>query len=101
MLPESFPAEKRELLRLERLAETPHETHTWTQKIKAVAAVALEPLELLKPTFNPMTGKTNWRLVYCTVHTFIVTLADAYALPAMLIFFTTQYSYTPAQVRIN
>nr|A0A286LF00.1 RecName: Full=Major facilitator-type transporter psiT1; AltName: Full=Psilocybin biosynthesis cluster transporter 1 [Psilocybe cyanescens]P0DPB1.1 RecName: Full=Major facilitator-type transporter psiT1; AltName: Full=Psilocybin biosynthesis cluster transporter 1 [Psilocybe cubensis]ASU62244.1 putative transporter [Psilocybe cubensis]ASU62248.1 putative transporter [Psilocybe cyanescens] len=98
VLPESFPAEKRDLLRLERLAETRGHSQSWTQKIKAVATVALEPMELLKPTFNPITGKANWRLVYCALHSFIVTLADAYALPAMLIFFTTQYSYTPAQM---
>ncbi|PPQ83222.1 Psilocybin Transporter (PsiT) [Psilocybe cyanescens] len=98
VLPESFSAERRELLRLKRLAETPTVSHTLVQKVKAIAAVALEPLELLKPTYNPLTGKPNRRLVYCSVHTFIVTVADAYAAPAMLIFFTTQYSYTPAQV---
>lgn len=99
-LPESFPAEKRELLRLERIAETSSiaERPSWIQKLKASTAIILEPLELLKPTINPRTGKQNWRLVWCTAHIVVVTLADAYALPAMMLFFSTKYKYTPAQV---
>lgn len=103
LLPESFPAEKRDLLRLERLAQTSSvpDRPSFAQRLKASTAIILEPLELLRPTINPWTGKKNWRLVWCTAHIMVVTLADAYAFPAVMLFFSTKYKYTPAQVRLQ
>ena len=61
-------------------------------------AIIFEPLRQLKPTYNLTTGKQNWHLVYCAIHAFIVAVADDYAVLAMILFFTTQYQYTPAEV---
>jgi hypothetical protein len=98
VLPESFPISKRDELRSRREEETLTAPLSWTKKMQSFLAIIFEPLQQLKPTYNPSTGKQNWRLVYCAIHGFIVAVADGYAVLAMILFFTTQYQYTPAGV---
>lgn len=101
ILPESFPLTKREELRRQREEEarsTP--LHGWVRNILSLLAIVFEPLKQLKPTYNPSTGKRNWRLVYCAIHIFIVTVADGYAALAMVVYFASRYQYTPAEVRL-
>ncbi|KDR78026.1 hypothetical protein GALMADRAFT_138183 [Galerina marginata CBS 339.88] len=95
-LPESFSASKREELRRERAAAA-HSSKSWIQKLKSSTAIVSEPLQTLKPDYNPLTGRLNWRLVYCAIHIFIVTVADGYASTAMMLYFNIHYKYTPAQ----
>ncbi|KAF4622114.1 hypothetical protein D9613_009307 [Agrocybe pediades] len=98
LVPESFPADKREELRREREAQNPTAgERTLRQKINSYFSVVLEPLKQLKPSYNPITGKRNMRLVYCAIHIFIVAVADGYAVLSMILYFTTQHHYTPAQ----
>ena len=96
VLPESFPISKRDELRT--LREEDIAPRSWGKKMQSSMAIITEPLRLLKPTYSPSTGKRNWRLVYCAIHVFVVTVADAYAVLAMILFFTTQHQYTPAKV---
>jgi hypothetical protein len=97
VLPESFPISKRDQLRCRREEETLTVPRSWAKEMQSSLAIILEPLRQLKPTYNPSTGKLNWRLVYCAIHVFIVTIADGYAALAMILFFTTRYQYTPAE----
>ncbi|KAF8813233.1 MFS general substrate transporter [Phlegmacium glaucopus] len=97
VLPESFPISKRDELRCRREEETLTAPRSWAKEMQSSLAVILEPLWQLKPTYNPSTGELNWRLVYCAIHVFIVTVADGYAVLAMILFFTTRYQYTPAE----
>lgn len=98
VLPESFPISKRDELRCRREEETLNAPRSWARRMQLSLAIIFEPLRQLKPTYNPSTGKQNWRLVYCAVHAFIVAVADSYAVLAMILFFTTQYQYSPAEV---
>ena len=98
VLPESFPISKRNELRSRREEETLAVPRSWAKEMQASLAIIFEPLQQLKPTYNFSTGKQNWRLVYCAIHAFIVAVADGYAVLAMILFFTTQYKYTPAEV---
>ncbi|KDR78059.1 hypothetical protein GALMADRAFT_245037 [Galerina marginata CBS 339.88] len=95
-VPESFPASKREQLRRERAATAPS-SQPLIQRLKSSTAFVSEPLQLFKPHYNPLTGRRNWRLVYCAIHIFIVGVADGYAVLAMVLYFITYYKYTPAQ----
>jgi len=97
VLPESFPISKRDELRSRREEETLAVPRSWAKEMKSSLAIIFEPLRQLKPTYNSSTGKQNWRLVYCAIHVFIVAVADGYAVLAMILFFTTQYKYTPAE----
>ena len=96
--PESFPTSKRDELRSRREEQTLTARRSWAKEIQSFLAIIFEPLQQLKPTYNPSTGKMNLRLVYCAIHVFIVAVADGYAILAMILFFTTQYQYTPAEV---
>lgn len=98
VLPESFPFSKRDELRSRREEENHNAPRSWARRIQSSLAIIFEPLRQLKPTYNPSTSKQNWRLVYCAIHAFIVAVADGYAVLAMILFFTTQYQYTPAEV---
>ncbi|KAF8907010.1 major facilitator superfamily domain-containing protein [Gymnopilus junonius] len=97
ILPESFPAFKRAELRRQREEEAPRIAQSWLEKVKSSMAMITEPLQLLKPAYDPATGRFNWRLLYCAIHVFIVTLADGYAVLAMILYFTAHYKYSPAQ----
>ncbi|KAF4612066.1 hypothetical protein D9613_003886 [Agrocybe pediades] len=106
MVPETFPVEKREQLRLERLensrsgesnAQNSGSIRSWLSRMRKSVMVAFESFEVLKPTYNPESGSKNWRLIYCAIHIFVVTLADGYVMQAALIYFSTQYMYNPAQ----
>ncbi|CAA7266701.1 unnamed protein product [Cyclocybe aegerita] len=85
ILPESFPASKREELQRQR-TDGGH-------GIKVV----FEPLKRLVPTYDADVGRYNNRLFYCAIHILLVSLADSYAVVGMILYFTTQYKYTPAQ----
>lgn len=98
VLPESFPASKRGELHTQREEEASLVPQSWLQKAQSHLAIIIEPLQFLKPTYDPITGKYNRRLLYCAIHIFIVTLADGYAVLSMILYFTTRYKYTPAQV---
>ena len=98
VLPESFPTSKRDELRSRREEETLTAPRSWVKKMQSSFAIIFEPLRQLKPTYNPSTGKQNWRLVYCAIHISIVSVADSYAVLALILFFTTQYHHTPAEV---
>ena len=99
VLPESFPRHKREELRREREAEAASaSSRSPFRKALASVATVFEPLKQLKPTRNHVTGRRNWRLVYCACYIFTVMIADGYATNSMLIYFTTHYKYGPAEV---
>ena len=100
VLPESFPAEKREALRLQRRTRQTGgvlQSSTFFQKL----LVPFEPLKQLKPRRHHRTGKRNWRLVYCAMHIGIANIGDDYATIAVIVFLTTQHGYTPADVRVH
>ena len=63
-------------------------------------ASAFIPLKTIRPTRDPRTGKFNARLLYCGVHVFIVGLGDGYVTPALIVYLTTKYDYTPQEVCI-
>ncbi|KAF8810289.1 MFS general substrate transporter [Phlegmacium glaucopus] len=97
-LPESFPIEKRVELRRKRNELLLPGSQTWTKNLTSSLAVVFEPLKQLKPSYDPSKGRRNWRLVFCAIHVFIVTVADGYAALAMVLYFTTHYKYTTAKV---
>jgi hypothetical protein len=100
VLPESFPASKRGELRLQREEDMPPISQSWLQRVQSLLVIMVEPLQQLKPKYDPSTGRYNRRLLYCAIHIFIVTLADGYAVLSMILYFTTHYKYTPAQVSL-
>lgn len=61
---------------------------------------AFLPLRAIRPIRNPLTGKPNARLLYCSINVFIVGLGDGYATSALIVYLTTQYNYTPQEVCI-
>ncbi|KAJ6572646.1 major facilitator superfamily domain-containing protein [Mycena sp. CBHHK59/15] len=100
VLPESFPKARREELRRQReeRARNASLENPGAQKPGAVAAkltLIFEPLQQLKPRRDPVTGKSNWRLVYCAIHIFFAEIGGAYATSALVIHLTTHYNYTP------
>lgn len=97
LLPESFPIAKRVELQRQR-NELPPESQTWFETLTSPLAVVFEPLKQLKPSYDPSKGRRNWRLVFCAIHVFVVTVADGYAALAMVLYFATHYNYTPAKV---
>lgn len=105
ILPESFPREKREELRRQRLAQAQEAASADTQQQKgqrvlAALAVPLEPLKQLRPSHNPVTRRRNWRLLYCAVHAFFAEVGGSYSVLSIITFLTTRYNYTPAEVRV-
>ncbi|KAJ7104122.1 MFS general substrate transporter [Mycena belliarum] len=99
-LPESFPKARREELRREREDQArtavlahPEDAKPWAVQHKL--AVFFEPLQQLKPRHDPVTGRSNWRLVYCAVHIFFAEIGGAYAVSALVIHLTSHYDYTP------
>lgn len=103
VLPESFPVEKRLELRRQRkmanAALTADPQHHKARQFLHTLAIPLEPLKQLKPTLHVDTGKRNWRLVFCAIHIFLANMGDSYAVVSMILFLTTRYNYTPAEVR--
>ncbi|KAI0917118.1 hypothetical protein AcW1_007603 [Taiwanofungus camphoratus] len=102
ILPESFPREKREELRRQRLAQAQEAASADTQQQKgqrvlAALAVPLEPLKQLRPSHNPVTRRRNWRLLYCAVHAFFAEVGGSYSVLSIITFLTTRYNYTPAE----
>ncbi|KAF9562858.1 hypothetical protein CPC08DRAFT_816884 [Agrocybe pediades] len=112
VIPETFPLESRQQLLAgkRRSSSTQGDTEDPTESVTATAlpknlfgrlksslSIALEPFRILSPTYNMLTGKRNWRLVYCAAHIFVVSLAEGYAMVAAILYFSTQYMYTPAQ----
>ncbi|KAG1728589.1 MFS general substrate transporter [Suillus paluster] len=98
-LPESFPEEKRNELRRRRLAQQNIEEsgrQNSSNRLISTMAVAFEPLKQLVPTRNA-DGRRNWRVVYCAIHIIIAKVAEPYAMVALLLLYTTKYSYDPAQ----
>ncbi|KAG1728590.1 MFS general substrate transporter [Suillus paluster] len=95
-LPESFPEEKRNELRHQRLAQQKNTRQNSSNRLISAIAVAFEPLKQLVPTRNA-DGRRNWRVVYCAIHIIIATLANSYAPVSLLLLYTTKYSYNPAQ----
>ncbi|KAG2350032.1 MFS general substrate transporter [Suillus weaverae] len=101
-LPESFPEEKRDELRRQRLAQQNVEANTrrnLSSRIISTIAIAFEPLKQLVPA-RKADGRKNWRVVYCAIHVIIAMLADSYSPAALLLLYTTKYSYNPAQTGI-
>ncbi|KAG1782366.1 MFS general substrate transporter [Suillus placidus] len=101
-LPESFPEEKRDELRRERLAQQNVEANTrrkLSSRLISTIVIAFEPLKQLVPA-RKADGRKNWRVVYCAIHVIIAMLADSYSPAALLLLYTTKYSYNPAQTGI-
>ncbi|KAG0695274.1 major facilitator superfamily domain-containing protein [Suillus ampliporus] len=101
-LPESFPEEKRNELRRQRLDQQNVEESAHQNSLNrfiSTIAVAFEPLKQLVPTRNP-DGRRNWRVVYCAIHIIIAMLASTYAPVALVLLYTTKYGYNPAQTGI-
>ncbi|KAH7907390.1 MFS general substrate transporter [Hygrophoropsis aurantiaca] len=104
VLPESFPEEKREELRRKRLSHAEAEPVSGSgQRFSALwyALTALtllfEPLKQLAPK-RKWNGKYNLRLLYCAAHVFVTQIGSRYAPLAIIIYYTTKYSYNPAQI---
>ncbi|KAH7909284.1 MFS general substrate transporter [Hygrophoropsis aurantiaca] len=102
ILPESFPEEKRAELRLQRFASKraaseprPRSSALW--RAMAALTIPFEPIKKLSPQ-RKWNGKYNWRLVYCAAHVLITQIGNRYAHIALVIYYTTRYSYSPAQV---
>ena len=99
-LPESFPDEKRNELRRQRLAKQIVEAstrHNLLNRLISMIEVASEPLKQLAPT-RRVDGRRNWRVAFCAIHIIIATLGESYAPIALLLLYTTKYGYNPAQV---
>ncbi|KAH7909286.1 hypothetical protein BJ138DRAFT_249333 [Hygrophoropsis aurantiaca] len=107
VLPESFPEEKREELRRKRLARAEAELALGSSQRSSVLWYALtvltllfEPLKQLAPK-RKWNGKYNWRLLYCAAHVLVAQIGSCYAPMVIIVYYTTKYSYNPAQVRGN
>lgn len=101
-LPESFPEEKRDKLRRQRLAQQNVEIsarQNLSNRLISTLTIAFEPLRQLVPA-PKADGRRNWRIVYCTIHIIISTLADWYAGSALLLLYIMKYSYSSAQTGI-
>ncbi|KIJ14989.1 hypothetical protein PAXINDRAFT_155853 [Paxillus involutus ATCC 200175] len=98
VLPEAFPRRKRdELRRLEReQRDNGSATTTRGSGSTSVFLVVLEPLKSLVPR-RKSDGTRNWRLLWCAVHTLVVTTANIYVVPAWFVIVTTKYHFTPEQ----
>ncbi|KAH7907386.1 MFS general substrate transporter [Hygrophoropsis aurantiaca] len=101
ILPESFPEEKRAELRLQRsaskrVASEPRPRSPALWRAMTALTVAFEPIKKLSPQ-RKWNGKYNWRLVYCAAHVLITQIGSRYAPVALVIYYTTRYSYSPAQ----
>ena len=99
-LPESFPEEKRNELRRQRLAKQNIEAsarHNPLNRLISMIAVAFEPLKQLAPT-RRMDGRRNWRVAFCAIHIIIAALGETYMPTTLLLLYTTKYGYNPAQV---
>ncbi|KAJ6602800.1 MFS general substrate transporter [Mycena vulgaris] len=99
-LPESFPKARREELRRQRedQARAAALANPGNKKPSAFAAkmtIILEPLQQLKPRRDPVTGKSNWRLIYCAIHIFFAEIGGTYIVSALIVYLTTQFNYTP------
>ncbi|KAG2150711.1 MFS general substrate transporter [Suillus bovinus] len=102
LLPESFPKEKRDELRRQRLAQQNVEAsarRNLSSRLISTITIMFEPLKQLIPV-RKADGKRNWRVVYCAIHIVIAMLADSYASAALLLLYTTKYSYNSAQTGI-
>lgn len=107
-LSESFPKHKREELRLRVAREAQEEESRRTdsesmkvwRRVLGDVFVLLAPLKQLKPTWNVHTGKRNWRLVFCGIHIFFAELGANYSGAALVIYTTTRFNYTPADVSL-
>ncbi|KAG2355631.1 hypothetical protein BDR07DRAFT_1340642 [Suillus spraguei] len=101
-LPESFPEDKRNELRRQRLAQQNVETsarRNLPSRLVSALTIVFEPLRQLVPV-RKADGRLNWRIVYCAIHNIIAMLADTYAAAALLLLYTTKYGYNPAQTGI-
>lgn len=101
-LPESFPEEKRDELRRQRLAQQNVDAsarRNLSSRFISTIAIAFEPLKQLIP-FRKADGRKNWRVVYCAIHITIAMLASSYAPASLLLLYTTKYSYNAAQTGI-
>jgi hypothetical protein len=99
-LPESFPEEKRDELRRQRLAQQNVDAsarQNLSSRLISTIAIAFEPLKQLIPV-RKADGRKNWRVVYCAIHITIAMLASSYAPASLLLLYTTKYSYNAAQV---
>ncbi|KAG2103969.1 MFS general substrate transporter [Suillus cothurnatus] len=98
-LPESFPEENRNELRRQRLAQQNVETsarRNLLTRLISTITIVFEPLRQLVPG-RKADGRRNWRVFYCAIHITIAMLAESYAPVALLLLYTTKYSYNPAQ----
>lgn len=101
-LPESFPEEKRDELRRQRLAQQNVEAgarRNLSSRLISTIAIAFEPLKQLVPA-RKADGRRNLRVLYCAIHIMIATLADTYTPAALLLLYITKYSYNPAQTGV-
>lgn len=103
LLPESIAEDSRLEIHRKRRSPAKSESHVRQsfnlRGLLVSLSVPFESLRCLKPTRNTVTGKRNWRLVYCATHVFLISIADGYAVWSMIVFLTTRYNYTPIEVR--
>ncbi|KAH9936158.1 major facilitator superfamily domain-containing protein [Fomitopsis serialis] len=64
---------------------------------RSVVVAALLPLKTLRPTRDHSTGRLNLRLLYCAIHIFIAGLGEGHVLPALMVYLTTKYDYSPKE----
>ncbi|KAH7924233.1 MFS general substrate transporter [Leucogyrophana mollusca] len=95
VLPESFPEEKRDELRRQRLAQSAASS-SHPHRYMVSLALIFEPLKQLIPGWKPDGGR-SWRLAYCAVHVLITQIGSRYAPVAIVLYYTAKYAYTPAQ----
>ncbi|KAJ7240976.1 MFS general substrate transporter [Mycena rebaudengoi] len=103
VVPESFTRAKRDELRRQRENQA-RETALVNPEATRLRAIAskltaiLEPLQQLKSWRDPITGKNNYRLLYCAIHIFFAEIGGHYALSTLLIILTALFDYTPQDV---
>ena len=94
LLPESFSEEKRNAL--SNLGQEPSNNGHPTTTCFAVLHI-FEPLKMLVPG-RRLNGTRNRRLAWCAAHVFLFTVARSYAWSAWMVFATSIYHLTPADV---
>ncbi|KAH9841439.1 MFS general substrate transporter [Rhodofomes roseus] len=67
------------------------------QYCRSITVAAVLPLKTLSPTRDHITGKLNLRLLWCAIHAFISGLGDGYVMPALMVYLTTKYDYSPTE----
>ncbi|KAH7907385.1 hypothetical protein BJ138DRAFT_1116732 [Hygrophoropsis aurantiaca] len=98
-----FPKKSAKELRRKRLAHAEAEPVSKSDQRFSALWYALTAVTLLFEPLKQLTPKRKWnvkynfRLLYCAAHVFVTQIGSRYAPLAIIIYYTTKYSYNPAQ----